>query len=406
MIKKFTYHQFILKRKIEDIFITPFIWIGRLIAMMQRAEEHDIYFFFPFYHIGGAEKVHAQIARATGSGQCIIYFTRKSHNRFFLDEFKRSACVIRDISAYTDNKALYFLNLIYRGIMAERINKQKKRTLVFNGQCNFAYKISPWIKKDIPQVELIHSFNSFSWIRIPFLPFIWRTIMISKTRIENHLEQYRKLQAPPAFFERIQYIGNGIAISEEPLQKNAVPQSLRALYVGRGTPEKRVHLIARMAEMVRAADKSFHFIFLGDVDAAIPPGLRQYCEMYPYESDAQKITAFYDQADVLLITSDTEGFPMVVMEAMSRGCAILATPVGDLPVHIRNAVNGFLFTSVLNEEQVVNEGVDYLRRLKNDWPLRLRMTENNIEYAKEHFSIERFNSEYRDLILSLKDKNI
>jgi hypothetical protein len=65
-----------------------------------------------------------------------------------------------------------------------------------------------------------------------------------------------------------------------------------------------------------------------------------------------------------------------------------------------------LFTSVLSEEQVVNEGVEYLRRLKNDWPLRQSMTENNIEYARQHFNIERFNSEYRELILSLKDKKI
>jgi glycosyltransferase involved in cell wall biosynthesis len=386
----------------EDIFIAPFIYIGRLIALMQPARGYDIYFFFPFFHIGGAEKVHAQIAKATGNKQCIIYFTRKSHNDFFLGEFGQSGCVIRDISAYTDNKALYFLNLIYRGIITGRMHKQKKSTLIFNGQCNFAYKISPWVRKSIPQVELIHSFNSFSWIRIPFLPFLTRTIMISKTRIENHLEQYRKLKAPQVFFDKIQYIGNGIEISEKPLQKNATPQTLRALYVGRGTPEKRVHLIAQMAEKLQAA--GIHFTLLGDVETAIPASLHPFCEMHPYESDSEKITAFYDNADVLLITSDTEGFPMVVMEAMARGCAILATPVGDLPVHIRNEANGFLFTTVLNERQVVSEGIEYLQRLKNDWPLRQKMAENNIQYAREHFSIERFNGEYRQLIHSLKDK--
>jgi hypothetical protein len=37
-------------------------------------KEYRVFFFFPFYHTGGAEKVHAQIANATGGNDCIIFF--------------------------------------------------------------------------------------------------------------------------------------------------------------------------------------------------------------------------------------------------------------------------------------------------------------------------------------------
>src|SRR5206468_2512178 len=112
-----------------------------------------------------------------------IFFTRKSQNDLFYSEFAASGCEIRDVSNYTDNKLIYFVNIIFRGMIAAYINNQKKKPVVFNGQCNFGYKISPWISNRIPQIELIHSLCSFSYIRIPFLPFISRTVMISTVRI-------------------------------------------------------------------------------------------------------------------------------------------------------------------------------------------------------------------------------
>lgn len=395
------YRLYIIKRWIEDVIMFPFILLGKLIAMLQpKKPEYDIWFFFPFYHVGGAEKVHAQVAQALGGKNCIIYFTRRSHNQLFYDQFAQSGCAIRDISRYTDNKLIYFVNILFRGIIACHINRQQKRPVVFNGQCNFGYKISPWIKKSIPQVELIHSFNSFSWIRIPFLPFIRQTVMISKVRIENHLAQYRTLGVPTKYDERIRYISNGIPIVGRPPEKKH--DSLRVLYVGRATSEKRVHLVAKIAQAFKQTDPDAEFTFVGDAETVVARELHQYCNFRPFETDEHTLRSIYDAADILMIVSDTEGFPMVVMEAMARGCAIIATPVGDLPLHIKNEVNGFIFTTVDDEKQIVSEGVEYIRRLKADVPLRKIIMANNVHYAETHFSIETFNRNYRELISSLK----
>jgi glycosyltransferase involved in cell wall biosynthesis len=395
------YRLYIIKRQIEDAILFPFIVLGKLLALMKQPEkEYEIYFFFPFYHIGGAEKVHAQVAQAMGNDRCIIYFTRRSHNRLFYEQFVASGCVVKDISKYTDNKFLYFLNLIYRGIVAYRINRQQKMPVVFNGQCNFGYKISPWINRKVPQVELIHSFNTFSWIRLPFLPFIHQTVMISKVRIDDHLQQYRRLKVPGKYDERIRYIGNGIKMSGIPPRKG--DGTLQVLYVGRATAEKRVHLVARIAQALRQKEKETEFLFVGDAEQSIPKELHPYCIFHPFENDENRVMAIYDQADILMIVSNTEGFPMVVMEAMSRGCTIIATPVGDLPVHIKNETNGFLFSTVNNESQVIAEGVEYILRLKTDIALRQKMAENNIRYARENFSIEHFNRKYGELINTLK----
>ena len=393
---KFTHY--ILKRKIEGIFIFPFIVIGRLIAFVNPLKkEYNIFFFFPFYHTGGAEKVHALITQSVGNNDCIIYFTKKSTDDTFLPDFQKSGCAIKNIAVYTDNKWLYFLNLIYRGMVTSYINKQQNKPVVFNGQCNFGYKISPWIKEEIKQVELIHSFNTFSWIRVPFLPYISSTVMISKVRIEDHLQQYKNIGIPSSFYNKIMYISNGIKLPEILAAKD-FEAPLKVLYVGRGTPEKRIHIVAKIAERIRRTNPEITFTIAGNVKGAIPENLKQYCILKGNISDEKKLALLYQQSHILLITSNTEGFPMVVMEAMAYGCIVIATPVGDIPFHVRNEVNGFTTNGVVDEKIVVNEMIHCIQKVDSNKNQLQKISLNNIEYAKKHFDIEVFNEKYRALL--------
>lgn len=395
------YTTYIVKRQIEDVLLYPFILTGHLIARIKPlSKSYNLFYFFPFYHTGGAEKVHALVTQATGSANCIIFFTRKSQNDTFYPAFKQSGCDIKIIAPYTDNKLLYFLNFIYRGIVAGYINRQKGNTVVFNGQCNFAYKISPWINRKTPQIELIHSFNTFSWIRLPFLPFITKTICISKVRIDDHLKQYKKIEVPNKYHNAFEHIVNGIQLPAVRPVKN-VNGKIGLLYAGRGTTEKRVHIIAEIARQAHIHSLPVEVIFMGEVKEAIPENLKQYCTLLGEKKDPMEIDEIYWQAHINIITSDTEGFPMVIEEAMARECVIIATPVGDIPVHIQPHVNGFMFTDTTNEQQIVKEALGYLTLLAGNRGLIKEIGKRNRRYAEEHFDIEQFNRRYRILINQL-----
>jgi len=88
---------------------------------------------------------------------------------------------------------------------------------------------------------------------------------------------------------------------------------------------------------------------------------------------------------------------MVVMEAMARGCIILATPVGDIPVHIRPGINGLVFTQVNDKKQIINEGVKFISKLLSDPALCAAISANNIKYAREHFGLAIFEKNYQEL---------
>lgn len=391
------YPFLLLKRMIEDIFIFPFILIGRLISIaLPLSKSYRIFFFFPFYHTGGAEKVHYQVVQATGGKDCIIFFTRKSDNNSFLQKFSESGCNIKNISKWTDNKWFYFLNLIYRGIISGYINGQKQKPVVFNGQCNFGYKLSPWINKKVRQIELIHSFNTFSYIRLPFLPFISETVMISKKRIEDHIHHYKKINVPSQFVSKINYIPNAIHLPETPYKKN--DSNITVLYAGRGGKEKRIHLIAAIAKTICLNDPAIKFEILGDVSNVLDKEKYPYIKFHGNVHNETVINDIYSRTNILILTSDTEGFPMVIIEAMAYGCAIISTPVGDIPYHIKNDINGFLFTSITDEKKIIEEGVSRILELQDNPQLINSISKNNINYSKHNFDIEKFNTSYRQLL--------
>src|SRR5689334_15726138 len=66
-----------------------------LVLLLRRSASTRVLFFFPFYHIGGAEKVHAAIVSTAGDS--LVFFTRRSSNRGFYDEFHASSTCM-DIS--------------------------------------------------------------------------------------------------------------------------------------------------------------------------------------------------------------------------------------------------------------------------------------------------------------------
>lgn len=400
------YQLYLLKRLLEDLILWPFILFGTAKAKKTPLKEaYDIFFFFPFYHTGGAEKVHAQIASAFKDRKAIIIFTRKSHNEGFRQLFINSGHKVLDISSYTDDKKKYWNNLVWRGLVSEHINNQAVRPVVFNGQCNFAYKCSPWIKRGIPQLELIHSYNSFSQIRIPFLPFYRKTVMISQKAISDHRQQYQRIGIPEEYDRNIQFISNGIPLPENQAPKVFTGIKLKVLYAGRGTPEKRVYLVARIAKQCRAEKRPIDFFYLGDIKPFLEEELTDTGTFLGNISNSEEVDDAYRNADVLIITSSEEGFPMVVMEAMSFGCIILATQVGDLPVHIQNEQQGFLFSTIEDEEKIISEAIEYAKKLLADPALCTKISTDNISYAGKHFGLHKFEEAYQQLVHSVKNSH-
>jgi L-malate glycosyltransferase len=224
--------------------------------------------------------------------------------------------------------------------------------------------------------------------------------MISYQTINDHVAQYRKLHIPEEYANKIEYIQNGIVLPDE-LSLHKENKNLVVLYVGRGSAEKRVHLVAQIAKRLKDLRSSVEVQFLGDVKEAIPQSLHSYAHFWGSQNDPATIQKIYAGADVLILTSVFEGFPMVAMEAMAQGLTIVSTAVGDIPYHIKDEENGFLIHEK-DEEAIVEKGAAILSNLSNNRSVLEAIGQRNKNYAFERFGIEAFNKNYLRLFESLE----
>jgi glycosyltransferase involved in cell wall biosynthesis len=102
-------------------------------------------------------------------------------------------------------------------------------------------------------------------------------------------------------------------------------QDVQFCFIGRNERRKGIQEIH--AALNKLPQQGFHFHFIGP----IPPSAQLKQQNITYHGslrEASQIKSILDTCQVLVAPSYSEGMPNVIMEAMARGLAVLATPVG------------------------------------------------------------------------------
>jgi glycosyltransferase involved in cell wall biosynthesis len=94
-------------------------------------------------------------------------------------------------------------------------------------------------------------------------------------------------------------------------------------------------------------------------------------------------------ADAVCLSSDAEGVPMALLEAMALGRAAVATRVGGVSEAVDHERTGLLVP--LDDEEAFAAA---LLRLASDPELRARLGENAQRRHRERFGIDRMVEEY------------
>jgi glycosyltransferase involved in cell wall biosynthesis len=115
-------------------------------------------------------------------------------------------------------------------------------------------------------------------------------------------------------------------------------------------------------------------------------------------NDAGRMAELYAAHDLLALTSHREGFPLVVMEAMAQGLAILATPVGDVPNRLDASCA--VVTSSVERAVVLREMEAAVLDLDTDRPRLQAMKRTALNKARVEYDPERFRQRYRELLMS------
>lgn len=103
----------------------------------------------------------------------------------------------------------------------------------------------------------------------------------------------------------------------------------------------------------------------------------------------------YSSIDALVVTSETEGLSLAIIEAMAYGCAVLASNVGGNPKLVEHDVNGWLF------EYDDKQGLaTYIQALEKDKSLLSVFGCEGRKKVERQFSLDNCATQYNDIYVN------
>lgn len=389
-----TYSHSRIKQSIEHILLLPLVFIGRVIACFYRVpSKGGLFLIYPNRDTGGSYKVNADIAHLMQTKQPIMIFTKKERNGGYRHLFNVPRAIIIDINRQIDNKYLHFINVVWRGIIAQWV-RQVQHPVVFGGECIFFYKIIPHVHTVARCIELCHVNQWLNYTQA-FAPMIDARVFSTQKILRDHAAMYGNGGIPLALRNRLHFIDNKISIPTEHYEQH---EHLQVLFVGRGSPQKRVHLVAAIAAEVKKMRPNIQFTLVGDVNHLISESIKPFVTIRNDINSAALLQPLYRSHDVLLLTSLFEGLPIVVMDMMAQGRVVVSTAVDGIPDYIKHLQNGILIDEVKNEAAVVEKGVKCLLYLDENKTLVRELSIAARQFALSHFSATAFDSAYKALL--------
>lgn len=365
--------------------------VGKSIGTLLPARNtSSLFFFFPFFHVGGAEKVHADIVNCVAERGPWVFFSKRSENSKFKSLY---AMTTRLFNIWPLLKYGYPLSV---GIMAGFINRHRN-PVVFGSNSLFFYLMIPYLKPQVRCIDLLHAFGGGSeHFSLPVVERLDCRVTINEEILAKLKSLYTANGVDPSLLRRTVIVENMVQVPEQ-LPTKGGETNLRVLYVGRGGTEKRVHLVGRAARLCREQQVAADFMLVGDLEAAVDGFDRGACAFLGEVADPVAMHRLYAEADLLLLTSSREGFPLVIMEAMANGVVPVCTDVGGIFHHVRHGTNGFLVANG-DEGQIVSDVIATVRALSLDRERLNTLSGNAFEYARTHFSPAHFRSAYRTIL--------
>ena len=190
-----------------------------------------------------------------------------------------------------------------------------------------------WIR-DIPQVCVFHG---ETWIDTKQLVYnhLDRQLIKRSRHIVVVCDSQKRLMVKWGVQpDRITVIHN--AISVRPVQPKLTSATTTLLSVGRLSREKgHMLLVQAVHDLVAHAERAFKLIIVGDGPER--RRIQRYVRKHrldrwvSLEGAQTNVGAYYRQADLFVLPSYTEGFPMVLLEAALHDCPMLAFAVGGIP---------------------------------------------------------------------------
>lgn len=231
------------------------------------------------------------------------------------------------------------------------------------------YRATSELKKMVKKYDIIHCHHQFSTIPVYF-SFPKANII---TAILGDIKKRSLINKLFYFFAKI--------VSKKIILKNEVPD-VHGKYIRLpngvnlnffkeedpllakrklGLREDQIHVLfvsnGALSNPIKRHDK---FITIVEALNESTTGKHMFSPLYLSNIKREYVASYYHAADFMIMTSDHEGSPNAIKEAMACNLPIVSTPVGDVPTLLEGVSNSFVSdTGTVNDLVALSGKVNY-----------------------------------------------
>jgi len=329
------------------------LWLGEDSVLEVR---HTIAHILPFPAIGGTEHATLRIVQAVDS-------SRFAHVAFCLREAPAVLAHFNDAGipavlydppepSYRNFREFWTRSRVLARAFAEQNVGLVHCADLLGASCAaFAGRLA-----GLPVIT--HIRNRFASLASADRRFLWavrRFLFVS-----HHTWQHFGYRVSPrrgrVIFDGLDlpYLADEHALRESVRREFDIPASVPVVgMMARVAPQKDFTTLARAAARVRRVHPDVRFLIVGDYTSA-ETYRRHFCEVRRVlqacdVGDAFIFTGYRDDVprlmaalDVFALCTHWEGLPLVILEAMAHGKAVVATSVDGIPEIVRDRATGLL----------------------------------------------------------------
>jgi glycosyltransferase involved in cell wall biosynthesis len=354
----------------------------------------------PWMTFGGAETLIYNFCKEIANDYAVSFVTGLKASNEWEYKFKEISKNIYHLANLFDDQKLY-LEFISNYISTRGVE------VLHIIHTSFVFEMLPEIKKRHPGLKVaVTVFND----KAHFNESTEYGDFIDVYTSDNQYvcSKYKSILKEKGAGSEVKLIPNGInsdkVFSLSNHDRNAERQKLgiktddlAVFFVGRLSEEKNPDVFLAAAKEILSKDRktNVRFFMIGDgvMGDSLYREIREFnsgkLKYLGYQSDIAK---YLSAADVFVLPSSTEGFPLSILEAMAMNVVVVASRVGAIPDVIVNGVDGYVISPGSKEEII-----ECIEKLRVDIKLMKKMKKLAREKVETKYSNTILGNNYRKL---------
>jgi glycosyltransferase involved in cell wall biosynthesis len=366
-----------------------------------------LFIHLPFLAIGGAEKLTFDLLKEISDVYSLVLFTTDGYapnTGVMTQDFRDLGVIVYDcMESLVPQLAFSMFSYLVR--------KYEPLTLFVANGSNFFYENLESIKLCFPNLKIVNQIfdHEAGWINRysePSIKLIDAHVACND-KIEN--TYFKKYKLPS---DKIYKIEHGIDLNEFTeclhdietkievkkvgrIKFNIPTDKILVCFIGRLHPQKRPNDFIKLAKRFENNDRYF-FMMVGD--GQLRDNVEDFLELYDLKNFKKigfysPILDIFQIIDILVITSEYEGLPIVVLNALAMSVAVVSTDVGSVKEVLGRDDAGLVVNigDIDSLSKGINQATDSLETYRNRGRITVEKNHDIKNISKKYLEVFKFN---------------